>query len=133
MLHGKNNLEINKAITNNQKLIGVVINGVYTLQAVKDSEYLDSKKRKVLNPKDKKTLDPSQVLENKKTGDVSNLTPNQIIGEAKNLPKVKSLNTKTRTKRKLALQREFVKKYMEENPGATIDIATKEFNKQIAG
>jgi hypothetical protein len=126
-------LEINKAITNNQKLIGVMVNGVYTIQADDASEYLNSEKRLTLNPKDPKTLDPKKVLENKKTGDVSNLTPNQIIGEAKNLPNVKSLNTKTRTKRKLALQREFVKKYMEENPGATIDIATKEFNKQIAG
>jgi hypothetical protein len=132
-MFGKNNLEINKAITNNQKLIGVMVNGVYTIQADDASEYLNSEKRLTLNPKDPKTLDPKKVLENKKTGDVSNLTPNQIIGEAKNLPNVKSLNTKTRTKRKLALQREFVKKYMEENPGATIDIATKEFNKQIAG
>ena len=129
----KNFQEIYSAIINNQELTAVTINGVYTIQAIKDSEYLDSASRLILNPEDEKQDDPKKKLEKNKIKDISTLSPNQIIGEVKNLPNVKSLNTKTRVKRKMELEQAFVKQFIKDNPGATIDIATKEFNKQIAG
>lgn len=128
-----NFLKINEAIATNKQLIGVTINGKYTIQIVEDSEFLDAESRKILNPKDTKQLDPKQKLEEKKIKDISTLSPSQIVGEVKNLPNVKSLNSKTRVKRKMELEQAFVKQFIEDNPGATIDIATKEFNKQIAG
>tara|TARA_R110001606_G_scaffold389386_1_gene555481 strand:- start:1476 stop:2894 length:1419 start_codon:yes stop_codon:yes gene_type:complete len=129
----KNFQEIYSAIINNQELTAVTINGVYTIQAIKDSEYLDSASRLILNPKDEKKDDPIQKLEKNKIKDISTLSPSQIVGEVKNLPNVKSLNSKTRVKRKMELEQAFVKQFIKDNPGATIDIATKEFNKQIAG
>ena len=33
----------------------------------------------------------------------------------------------------MELEQAFVTQFIKDNPGATIDIATKEFNKQIAG
>jgi hypothetical protein len=128
-----NFLKINEAIATNKQLIGVTINGKYTIQIVEDSEFLDAESRKILNPKNTKQLDPKQIIEKNKVKDISTLSPNQIIGEVKNLPNVKSLNTKTRVKRKMELEQAFVKQFIKDNPGATIDIATKEFNKQIAG
>jgi len=129
----KNFQEIYSAIINNQELTAVRINGVYTIQAIKDSEYLDSADRLILNPKDTKQPDPQEKLEQNKIKDVSTLTPTQIINETKNLPNIQSLNSKTRVKRKMELEQAFVKQFIKDNPGATIDIATKEFNKQIAG
>jgi len=128
-----NFLKINEAIATNKQLIGVTINGKYTIQIVEDSEFLDSATRKILNPKDTKQLDPKQIIEENKIKDISTLSPSQIVGEVKNLPNVKSLNSKTRVKRKMELEEAFVKQFIKDNPGATIDIATKEFNKQIAG
>ena len=128
-----NFLKINEAIATNKKLIGVNINGKYTIQIVEDSELLDSETRKILNPKDTKQLDPKQIIEKNKVKDISTLSPSQIVGEVKNLPNIQSLNSKTRVKRRIELEEAFVKQYIEDNPGATIDIATKEFNKQIAG
>ncbi len=128
-----NFLKINEAIATNKQLIGVTINGKYTIQIVEDSEFLDSATRKILNPKDTKQLDPKQIIEENKIKDISTLSPSQIVGEVKNLPNVKSLNSKTRVKRKMELEQAFVKQFIKDNPGATIDIATKEFNKQIAG
>jgi len=128
-----NFLKINEAIATNKQLIGVTINGKYTIQIVEDSEFLDAESRKILNPKDNKTLDPKQIIEKNKIKDISTLSPSQIVSEVKNLPNVKSLNSKTRVKRKMELEQEFVKQFIKDNPGATIDIATKEFNKQIAG
>ena len=128
-----NFLKINEAIATNKQLIGVNINGKYTIQIVEDSELLDAESRKILNPKDKKTPDPLKKLEENKIKDISTLSPSQIVGEVKNLPNVKSLNSKTRVKRKMELEQAFVKQFIKDNPGATIDIATKEFNKQIAG
>jgi hypothetical protein len=128
-----NFLKINEAIATNKQLIGVTINGKYTIQIVEDSEFLDAESRKILNPKNTKQLDPKQIIEKNQVKDISTLSPNQIIGEVKNLPNVKSLNTKTRVKRKMELEQAFVKQFIKDNPGATIDIATKEFNKQIAG
>ena len=132
-MFGKNNIVIREAITNNKKLVGVMVNGIYTLQAIEDSELLDSKKRLILNPKDKETPDPKKVLESKKTGDVSNLTPNQIIGEVKNILNRKDLTRKEKGTKRIALEKEFIKKYMEDNPGADDTIALQEFRKQIAG
>ena len=128
-----NFLKINEAIATNKQLIGVTINGKYTIQIVEDSEFLDAESRKILNPKDIKQLDPKQIIEENKVKDISTLSPSQIVGEVKNLPNVKSLNNKTRVKRKMELEQAFVKQFIKDNPGATIDIATKEFNKQIAG
>ena len=128
-----NFLKINEAIATNKQLIGVNINGKYTIQIVEDSEFLDAESRKILNPKDTKQLDPKQIIEQNKIKDISTLSPSQIVGEVKNLPNVKSLNSKTRVKRKMELEQAFVKQFIKDNPGATIDIATKEFNKQIAG
>jgi len=128
-----NFLKINEAIATNKQLIGVTINGKYTIQIVEDSEFLDAETRKILNPKDTKQLDPKQIIEENKIKDISTLSPSQIVGEVKNLPNVKSLNSKTRVKRKMELEQAFVKQFIKDNPGATIDIATKEFNKQIAG
>jgi hypothetical protein len=128
-----NFLKINEAIATNKQLIGVTINGKYTIQIVEDSEFLDAESRKILNPKDTKTPDPKQVVEQNKVKDISTLSPSQIVGEVKNLPNIKSLNSKTRVKRKMELEEAFVKQFIKDNPGATIDIATKEFNKQIAG
>jgi len=128
-----NFLKINEAIATNKQLIGVTINGKYTIQIVEDSEFLDSATRKILNPKDTKQLDPKQIIEENKIKNISTLSPSQIVGEVKNLPNVKSLNSKTRVKRKMELEQAFVKQFIKDNPGATIDIATKEFNKQIAG
>jgi len=128
-----NFLKINEAIATNKQLIGVNINGKYTIQIVEDSEFLDAESRKILNPKDTKQLDPKQIIEQNKIKDISTLSPSQIVGEVKNLPNVKSLNSKTRVKRKMELEEAFVKQFIKDNPGATIDIATKEFNKQIAG
>lgn len=128
-----NFLKINEAIATNKQLIGVTINGKYTIQIVEDSEFLDAETRKILNPKDTKQLNPKQIIEKNKVKDISTLSPSQIVGEVKNLPNVKSLNNKTRVKRKIELEQAFVKQFIKDNPGATIDIATKEFNKQIAG
>ncbi len=128
-----NFLKINEAIATNKQLIGVTINGKYTIQIVEDSEFLDAETRKILNPKDTKQLNPKQIIEKNKVKDISTLSPSQIVGEVKNLPNVKSLNSKTRVKRKMELEQAFVKQFIKDNPGATIDIATKEFNKQIAG
>jgi hypothetical protein len=128
-----NFLKINEAIATNKQLIGVTINGKYTIQIVEDSELLDAESRKILNPNDPKTPDPKQIIEKNKIKDISTLSPSQIVGEVKNLPNIKSLNSKTRVKRKMELEQAFVKQFIKDNPGATIDIATKEFNKQIAG
>ena len=129
-MFGKNNLEINKAITNNLNLTGAMINGVYTIQADEASEHLDSAAQLILNPKGKKTPDPKKVLENKKT---SNLSTNQIIGEVKNILNRKDLTRKEKVRKRIALEKEFINKYMEDNPGADDTIALQEFKKQIVG
>ena len=131
---GKNNIEIFRAITNNLKLTGVMINGVYTIQADEASEHLSFKDRKILNPDETETEDPSEVLDKKKNQNkTSNLSTNQIIGEVKNILNRKDLTRKEKGTKRMALEYEFIKKYMEDNPGADDDIALQEFKKQIAG
>lgn len=126
-----NFLKINEAIATNKRLIGTVINGKYTLQIVQDSELLNSDERKILNPKDKKVTMPN----NKRTDEVtdeSTLSTTELISKVKKIPTaIRNINE--RTQEKIRLQKLFVKKYLEENQGADMTTAIREFNKLTTG
>ena len=109
--------KINFAITNNYNAVGVMINGIYTIQVDEKSEHLSYEQRKILNPK-------SPPTEKVKTGNPNedNKDPTVQVGELKSsqeyIDELKALKNRypdLAQSRITGVEKNFVKSYMEEN------------------
>tara|TARA_R110002153_G_scaffold77691_2_gene199293 strand:- start:73 stop:795 length:723 start_codon:yes stop_codon:yes gene_type:complete len=127
--------KINFAILNNHNAIGVMINGVYTIQVNEASEHLSFDQRKILNPKSPptekvKTGNPNE--DNKDTAtQVGELgTSQEYVDELK---KLKSQFRNLGQSRITKVEKNFVKAYMAENEGATMQQAQKVFKQLTQG
>ena len=127
--------KINFAILNNHNAVGVMINGVYTIQVDEASEHLSFDQRKILNPK-------SPPTEKVKTGNPNedNKDTTIQVGELKTsqeyvdeLKKLKSQFRDLAPSRINTVEKNFVKAYMAENEGATMQQAQKVFKQLTQG
>ena len=131
----KNFREIKEAMINNYSMVGTTVNGVYTLQADKTSEHLSYDERLILNP----TSNPTQKVKTGKLNE-NNKDPVVKVGELKTsqeyieeLKKLKSQYRDLGPSRINTVAKNFVKAYMAENEGATMQQAQKVFKQLTQG
>tara|TARA_R110001583_G_scaffold76649_1_gene209503 strand:+ start:293 stop:1720 length:1428 start_codon:yes stop_codon:yes gene_type:complete len=127
--------KINFAITNNYNAVGVMINGVYTIQVDEKSEHLSYEQRKILNPK-------SPPPEKVKTGNPNedNKSTTVQVGELKSsqeyVDELKALKNRypdLAQSRITGVEKNFVKSYMAENEGTSMSEAQKVFRQLTQG
>ena len=127
--------KINFAITNNYNAVGVMINGVYTIQVDEKSEHLSYEQRKILNPK-------SPPPEKVKTGNPNedNKSTTVQVGELKSsqeyIDELKALKNRypdLAQSRITGVEKNFVKSYMAENEGTSMSEAQKVFRQLTQG
>ena len=127
--------KINFAITNNYNAVGVMINGIYTIQVDEKSEHLSYEQRKILNPK-------SPPTEKVKTGNPNedNKDPTVQVGELKSsqeyIDELKALKNRypdLAQSRITGVEKNFVKSYMSENDGVKMQEAQRIFKQLTQG
>lgn len=127
--------KINFAITNNYNAVGVMINGVYTIQVDEKSEHLSYEQRKILNPK---SPPPEKVKIGNPNEDNKSTTVQ--VGELKSsqeyIDELKALKNRypdLAQSRITGVEKNFVKSYMKENEGTSMSEAQKVFRQLTQG